>query len=61
MAVRDRQAGRQEGVFAVVEAERQDFYIINRRNTLENPASHLRALENSRGKRAKRFLIRAID
>ena len=30
-----------KGVFTVLEAEWQHFHIINRRNTLENPAGHL--------------------
>ncbi|MPC70944.1 hypothetical protein E2C01_065209 [Portunus trituberculatus] len=30
-----------KGVFMVLEAEQQDFYIINWRDTLENPTNHL--------------------
>ncbi|MPC21621.1 hypothetical protein E2C01_014611 [Portunus trituberculatus] len=35
-----------EGIFTVLEAEEQDFFIINFnwRNTLDNPANHLSGL-----------------
>ena len=43
------------GVFTVLEDEGQDFYIINWRNTLENPQIISVALKISRGERAKCF------
>ncbi len=46
-----------KGAFIVPVTDKEDFYTMNRRNTLENPSNHLCALGNTCGEEeTKAFL-----